>query len=224
MKFQGLNYTETLPNAESQYVGKMMQRELPKLDLDLSSTSYLEVGPKHGNHTLYVDKHQPQDITLVELPSKHLEWARSLSSPTEVVYTDFLRFNKPEGKQYGLMLFCGVLYHNTEQLRLLKKLRSFATNDAVLVFESATNRTPELQGKNLIEVFWPDRYRGVPTLIFQPTKLACKSMLEIAGWQVIASSDDHHDLSNPDRVCYTCRPCDPAKTYERSDVEHTDVG
>lgn len=220
MKFYGALFTEPHAHGENAYVGNLMASTLAKLELDPSCLDYLEIGPKHGNHTAYIDKHCPKSITLVELPSKQeylSRWVSTLKSPTEVCYTDFLRFTS--SKKFGLLLFCGVLYHNTEQLRLLKKLRSMSTDDGILVLETATCRTTSLQDTNLIEVFWPERYRGVNTIVFLPTKKAVISLVEMSGWDVIFKDD-----SNPERIALVLRASqNHIQSYDVTDINHANI-
>ena len=224
VKFGDLNIRLD-PGADGYAAAELAIRELAKLQLDLSDKDVIEIGPKHGLHTMLTDVHNPRSITCVELPSKKdaiNKWIHHIKSPVIFNYCDLLRFQAT--KSFDLVFFCGVLYHNNEQLRLLKKLHSMANDDALMVFESSVSRNPSLQGLNAIEVCWPERFRSVETIIFHPSKMACKSLLEIAGWDVIASSDDHADLALDTRVALICRKSNrKLTTYAEGDVDHGHV-
>ena len=102
----------------------------------------------------------------------------------------------------------------------LRRLYGIATKDAYMIFESSTTRNDELLDKNIIEVHYPpysDIYRDVQTCVFHPSKLACKSMLGIAGWDIIETSDDYEDLTNPLRITMLCRRGIPRKNRHLTD-------
>ena len=90
----------------------------------------------------------------------------------------------------------------------LQKLYDMASENAYMIFESSTSSNLDLVDKNVIEVHYPPYspiHRNVQTVVFHPTKLACKSMLEICGWEIIETSDDHDDLSHEYRVNILCK-------------------
>ena len=195
---------------------------------DAKGWCVLEVGPKHGMHTKLFDELGAASFTLIELPEKRNQqhWIKDIKAPVKVFYEDLLRidFSGPTtGNTFDVILFCGVIYHNTEQLRLLKKLRTVVHSDTVLVFESSTTRSDDLIDKNVIEVHWPKPYRDTKTVIFYPSKQACRSLLEMAGWKVIITSDDEElkSHSNPHRFSCVCTPGDIMKTYD--DIDHEEV-
>lgn len=211
------------PGHEGAYVFRFIQRALS--GFDPAGEDVLEIGPKHGLHTRLIDVHGPRSITCVDLPSKreHVQpWMDKLTVPHEFTFSDFLRFKTD--KKFGLIMFAGVLYHNVEQVRMLKKLRSMAKPECHMIFESSCTRTDEFRNKNVIEVHWPDRFRGVETIIFMPSKSACKSMLEVAGWQCVEDSDSHPDLINTDRITIHCVPGPALQTYLEVDHEHVEDG
>tara|TARA_A100000164_G_C21883753_1_gene761614 strand:+ start:392 stop:1132 length:741 start_codon:yes stop_codon:yes gene_type:complete len=231
MKFKKDNFMPPLPDGTIektlQYEGGatwiFAQRALANTELDCSECRYLEVGPKHGIHTLLIDCHKPKSITCVESPGKlrHNEtflrynrtWVPHIETEDfEMLYQDFGRFSSKE--KYDLLFYCGVLYHNIDQMGHLKKLHDLASEDAYVIFESCTSRNKDLKDKNLIEIHYQpysDLYRGAVTPIFFPTKLACMSMLEISGWNVLETSDDYSDISNPERVTILCQKGSPMK-------------
>ena len=204
------------------------QRALSKVEIDCSDCNFFEVGPKHGLHTLLIDTHQPKSITCVEGPNKLRSNERYLrenrtwiphvkTEKFEVHYQDFDRFVSEE--KYDLIFYAGVIYHNINQMGQLKRLYDIANDGAYMVFESSTTRNEDLIDKNVVEVHYPpyspaDRAQ---TCVFHPSKLACKSMLEIAGWDVIETSDSYEDIANPNRINILCRKGTPRKNRHLTD-------
>ena len=142
-------------------------------------------------------------------------WSKRIEAPLTIHFADFLRWETKE--KYDVILFAGVMYHNTEQLRLLKKLQSLSTDsNTILYFESATTRNEDLKDKNVIEVHWPKAYRDVPTIRFLPSHSACCALLEMAGWEIIEKV-----TLNSDRIKIICRNSgEKLKTYIYVDHEY----
>ena len=63
--------------------------------------------------------------------------------------------------KFRLIWCTGVLYHNAEQLRFLRKLFNLLEDDGYLVLESATLRlSAKLRQGNYVEIFYPQTYRN----------------------------------------------------------------
>lgn len=192
-----------------------------KHNVAISGKKVLEIGPKHGLHTRIVDENNPESITCIDLINKremHQSWLPMIKGKIDVVYEDVIRYSTEE--RYSLILCAGVIYHNIEQMRILKKLWSLAEEDCHLVIESSTTRDEELQDKNVIQVHWPETYRGVAGVIFHPSKKALISMLDISGWEVIENSDSGitPEAFNKERINLLCRKKkDSIVTYEGID-------
>jgi len=168
-----------------------MQATFPEFNVDVSGKDVLEIGPKHGIHTRWISSQNPKSITCIELEHK-LQLIQSWENQVpnlEIIYEDFLTWKT--NKKFDVILFAGVIYHNTEQLRMLKKLKSLSKDkNTIMFFESSTVRIPELYDKNIIQVYWPERYNDLPTGLFWPSKKACISMLEMSGWEILKTSDE----------------------------------
>ena len=231
-----LDNEEEIRSLEGGISWMFAQRALSKVNIDCSDCHVLEVGPKHGLHTLGIDLHQPKSITCVEGPNKvrslarrvhevrDTQWTLLKTEDLELHYQDFDKFISH--KKFGLLFYCGVMYHNINQMHQLQKLYELASEDAYMVFESSTSSNVDLLDKNVIEVHYPpySSYRNeVRTIVFHPTKLACKSMLEIAGWDIIETSDEYDDLSHEHRINILCKKGfqrkNPHLTDENLDVE-----
>ena len=77
----------------------------------------------------------------------------------------------------------GVIYHNAEQLRLLKKLYDLCNVNGRVVIESATTRNRRIVKLNVVEIHWPKTYRDAPRITHLPSRMALKSWLEMAGFR-----------------------------------------
>lgn len=219
----------TLHQHEGGYVWIFAQRELAKLKMNCSDCDYFEVGPKHGLHTLMMNEYEPKSITCVEAPNK-LRTPKRFSEETsrwvphiktekfELHYQDFDEYISQ--KKYDLLFYAGVMYHNINMIGQLQKLYELSKENAYMVFESSTTRTEEFMNKNVIEVHYPPyspMYRDVQTNVFHPSKLACKSLLDMAGWEVLSTSDEHDDIAKPDRISILCKRSIPRKNRHLTD-------
>ncbi len=150
----------------------------------------LEIGPKHGQDSLLLATLNPSELVLVDLPEKEAmvkEWLPQVSSQCTTTYLEgnILYLTQEQYEQLGTfdLIWClGVLYHNAEQLRLLKKLFDLCNVNGYVVIESATTRDKRLEKFNVVEICWPDTYRNVQTITHLPSRLAIKSWLEMVGF------------------------------------------
>lgn len=55
--------------------------------------------------------------------------------------------------------------------------------------ESATTRNNKLERLNVVEIHWPDTYRGVQTITHLPSRLAIRSWLEMVGFSDVVIHD-----------------------------------
>mgnify|MGYP003656741319 CR=1 FL=1 len=192
------------------------QRALANANVDCSECNFFEVGPKHGLHTVLIDAHQPKSITCVEAPNKLRSNERYLREnrtwiphiKTENFYVHYQDFDKFVSEdKYDLLFYAGVMYHNINQIGQLKRLHALASEDAYMVFESSTTRNEKFIDENVIELHYPpySPANRAQTCVLHPSKLACKSMLDMTGWEVIETSDDYDDIANIERINILCR-------------------
>lgn len=219
----------TISQHEGGYAWVFAQRALSSIDIDCSECDFFEVGPKHGMHTLMIDEHNPKSITCVEAPNKlrsndrfageNRRWVPHIKTENfELHYQDFDNF--VSDRKYNLLFYTGVFYHNVNQIGQLQKLYNISSDDAYMIFESSTTRNEEYMDKNIIEVHYPPyspMFRDVQTCVFHPSKLACKTMLNIAGWDIVATSDDYEDTLNPERINILCKKGIPRKNRHFTD-------
>lgn len=199
------------------------QNSLAAIHYDLTGKSYFEVGPKHGLHTMLIDLYEPGSITCVEAPNKfrsQQHYARENGSWVSRIrtenfdfhYQDFGKFTSI--KKYDLLFYSGIIYHNVDQMGQLRKLHEISNDDAFMVFESSTTRNESLIDLNVVEVHHPpysSLYRNIETCSFHPSKKACKSMLEMSGWEIIDDSDNYKNLSNRERIIILCKRSTPKR-------------
>ena len=154
----------------------------------------LEIGPKHGLDTRLLATLEPRELVTVDLPEKADTIASWLPEVpvTRHVEANVLQMGERERAELGRfdLVWClGVLYHNAEQLRLLRRLYELTAENGLLVVESATTRNRILAGRNVVELHWPETYRGVPTITHLPTRRAIASWLEMVGFADVRIRD-----------------------------------
>jgi 2-polyprenyl-3-methyl-5-hydroxy-6-metoxy-1,4-benzoquinol methylase len=147
----------------------------------------LEIGPKHGLDTRLLATLEPRELVTVDLPEKADEVASWLPEipVARHVEANVLHLSEQERAELGRfdLVWClGVLYHNVEQLRLLRRLYELTAENGLVVVESATTRNRILAGRNVVELHWPDTYRSVPTITHLPSRRAIASWLEMVGF------------------------------------------
>lgn len=85
---------------------------------------------------------------------------------------------------FDLVWCTGVLYHNPEQLRFLRKLYKMLNVGGYLVLESSTLRSAKsLKNGCYIEVHHPETYRNTGTITHLPTANAIKAWLKMVGFK-----------------------------------------
>lgn len=187
---------------------------------DFEDKRILEVGPKHGKDTMLLATLHPSELVLVDLPEKDSltkKWLPHVPSE-RLTYLEgnILYLTDEQFQQLGTfdLIFClGVLYHNIEQLRLLKRLFDICKVEGAVVIESATTRNKKLEKLNVVEIHWPEPYRGVQTITHLPSRLAIKSWLEMVGFQDIRIWDIYSRRLRWQRAVLTGRKTRDSKPY-----------
>ena len=158
----------------------------------------LEIGPKDGEDTLRLQSLEPKSITLIDLPvlkdeNHHLnkyynEFLKpnleKLDIENKLIFANFQYMSRNEYDALGkfdLIWFTGVLYHNPEQLKMLRKLYNLLNDDGVIVLETATTRNKKLVNETAIEIEVGGQYHF-------PTKKAINLMMNMVGFNEIYQS------------------------------------
>ena len=190
----------------------------------------LEIGPKDGEDTERILTLNPKEIVLFDLPDKLKdidEWKKILRDQDSVIIENFL-YQKKEAyealENFDLIYFTGVLYHNPEQLRFINRLYDKLNDDGVLVLETATIRNIYLRKKNLIQVWYPETYRGTTTISHLPSKTAVLSWLRMVGFRNIIESDcyikENYDVKSVRFACFSQKnKNDIQETYYKKQIE-----
>ncbi len=166
----------------------------------------LEIGPKDGLDTRRLLTLDPERLTLIDLPrleTSNRVWLRQIDSPriqylsANLMYSEQVATLEP----FDVVWCTGVLYHNPEQLRLVRRLYDLLAPGGVLVLESATVRRRRLHRENCVEIIYPPseetkrRYHLSANITHLPSARAIASWLEMVGFGPITRSGCHRRLS-----------------------------
>jgi len=160
----------------------------------------LEIGPKDGEDTKRLLTLNPDLLVLVDLPDKEKEvrqWLGALGAPNveliiaNIMYDEACAILEP----FDVVWCTGVLYHNPEQLRMVKRLFDFVRKGGILVIESATARRRHLRDENCVEIWYRvpkathSAHHVSVNVTHLPSKRALLSWLGMVGFENIRSSD-----------------------------------
>jgi len=178
----------------------------------------LEIGPKHGLDTRLLATLEPRELVTVDLAEKAAEIASWLPEVPAArhVEANVLYLSERERTELGRfdVVWClGVLYHNAEQMRLLRRLYELTAEDGLVVVESSTTRSRILAGRNVVELHWPETYRSVPTITHLPSRRAIASWLEMVGFTDVRIRDVYSRALSRQRAVVTGRRRSDGSAY-----------
>jgi SAM-dependent methyltransferase len=167
-------------------------------------TRVLEVGPKYGVHSLWLDRTlAPAELVFCDFASDrplHEAWKGKLSRPNAWVYGDLREARELEEMEpFDLVLFLGVLYHSVYHLELL----------------AALNRVARLGGSMLLETTFDPRRDASVRLRWQegsgkakavPTIDALRVELAWTGWRTVRRFTDYRPGSS--EALFLCEKTD----------------
>ena len=160
-----------------------------------ASKRILEIGPKDGLDSKRFASLQPDELVMIDLPEKREtvdKWLGEISCRHQYIENNLMYMSNEDILSLGRfdLVWCtGVLYHNAEQLRLLRKLYRLLNKDGYLVLESATLRlSKKLVDKPYVEIHYPQTYRNTGTITHLPSASAIKAWLQMVGFQEIIDS------------------------------------
>jgi SAM-dependent methyltransferase len=161
----------------------------------LEGRRFLEIGPKDGLDTKRLAGLRPSELVVIDLPQRRADvdaWLPSITCPVRYIETNFNYMTPPELDSLGEfdLIWCtGVLYHNAEQLRFLRKLYKRLAVGGHLVLESATLRGKALLREGaFVQVHYPETYRDTGTITHLPSRGAVKAWLTMVGFKHIQDS------------------------------------
>ena len=171
---------------------------------DWAGRRMLEVGPKYGIHTRWVDEHlKPVFLAFSDFEEDrglHEKWEGELAAPHAWVFGD-LR-HAEELRQHGpfdLVFFLGVLYHSAFHLELLGMLNRLTRVGGEMLLETTTDPRPD----SAVRVRWQ---RGTGKAKMVPTFDALRIELAWTGWRDVTVFTDYRPDS--DEVLLLCRKTD----------------
>ena len=155
----------------------------------------LEIGPRDGLDSKRLAGLAPAELVMVELPEKNsvtAPWLAGIDCKKRYVEANLMYMDRTELEGLGRfdLVWCtGVLYHNAEQLRMLRRLFTLLNPGGFLVLESATLRVGRrLRSQPLVRVYFPDTYRDTGTITHLPTAPAIHAWLGMAGFRDVEES------------------------------------
>jgi hypothetical protein len=164
----------------------------------------LEVGPKYGIHTRWIDEHlRPSFLAFSDFEEdRHLHepWVGGLRAPQAWVYGDLRHAEGLVGHgPFDLVFFLGVLYHSAFHLELLRMLNRVTKLGGEMLLETTTDPRPD----SLLRVRWQP---GTGKAKMVPTFDALRIELAWTGWRDVTVFSDYRPES--DEVLLLCRKTD----------------
>jgi SAM-dependent methyltransferase len=171
---------------------------------DWSRRRVLEVGPKYGIHTRWIDEHlSPEFLAFSDFEEdRHLHgrWEKDLHAPHAWVFGDLRHAQElREHGPFDLVFFLGVLYHSAFHLELLGMLNRVTRLGGEMLLETTTDPRPD----SALRVRWQP---GTGKAKMVPTFDALRIELAWTGWRDVTVFTDYRPAS--DEVLLLCRKTD----------------
>ena len=169
-----------------------------------SGLQLLEVGPKYGIHTRWIDEHlKPSFIAFSDFEEDrhlHERWEAELRTPHTWVFGDLRHASGlQEQGPFDLVFFLGVLYHSAFHLELLGMLNRVTRLGGEMLLETTTDPRPD----SAVRVRWQP---GTGKAKMVPTFDALRIELAWTGWRDVTVFTDYRPDS--DEVLLLCRKTD----------------
>jgi SAM-dependent methyltransferase len=172
----------------------------------------LEIGPRDGLDSRRLASLQPAELVMIDLPEKRgtvATWLADIACPHTYLEANFMYLPREDYTALGRfdLIWCtGVLYHNAEQLRFLRRLYRLLNVGGYLVLESATLRMAgALRSGCYVEIHYPETYRNTGTITHLPSVGAINAWLSMVGFQEIRPSScyevENRDLAGQRYAC-----------------------
>ena len=171
---------------------------------DWSGLRMLEVGPKYGIHTRWIDERlAPSFLALSDFEEDrrlHEQWESELRAPHAWVFGDLrLADALREHGPFDLVFFLGVLYHSAFHLELLGMLNRVTRIGGEMLLETTIDPRPD----SAVRVRWQP---GTGKAKMVPTFDALRIELAWTGWRDVTVFTDYRPASN--EVLLLCRKTD----------------
>jgi SAM-dependent methyltransferase len=168
--------------------------------LDRRPQRILEIGPKDGLDSTRLASLEPDELVMIDLPEKRDmvdEWLVTIPCPHQYIEGNLMYMDTTALGTFDLIWCTGVLYHNPEQLRLLRKLFKLLNVGGLLVLESATIRDRRLRDGAYVQIYYPETYRDTGTITHLPSAGAIRAWLAMVGFTQIHESRSYQH-ENPE--------------------------
>ncbi|MFN0154040.1 MAG: class I SAM-dependent methyltransferase [Gaiella sp.] len=189
---------------------------------DWTDRRVLEVGPKYGVHSLWIDEQlRPSQLVFCDFEAdshRHELWVGSLQSPHRFVYGDLRSADELLSEApFDLVFFLGVLYHSAHHVELLARLNRLTRLGGSMLLETTVDPRPDAS----VRLRWQEesaKAKAVPTLT------ATRLLLAWTGWcsvtrftdyrpgssEVLLLCEKTHELSSDGRFAELVRPQRPS--------------
>jgi hypothetical protein len=164
----------------------------------------LEVGPKHGVHSLWLDRElEPSELVFCDFASDrplHEPWEGALTRPHAWVYGDLRAARELERMEpFDLVLFLGVLYHSVYHLQLLAALNRITAPCGSMLLET----TYDPRSDASVRLRWQEGTRKAKAV---PTIEALRVLLAWTGWRRVRRFTDYRPASS--EALFLCEKTD----------------
>ncbi len=181
---------------------------------DWTGKRVLEVGPKYGVHSLWIDEQlEPAELVFSDFAAdRHLHepWVGSLRAPHRFVYGDLRAADELLGLEpFDRVFFLGVLYHSAFHIPLLGMLNRITRPGGEMLLETTVDPRPDAA----LRVRW-QAGNGKAKLI--PTLDALRIELAWTGWRDVTRFTDYRPGST--EVLLLCRKTDELGDRDLADV------
>lgn len=168
---------------------------------DWTGLRMLEVGPKYGIHTRWIDERlEPSFLVFSDFEEDrhlHERWEAELRAPHAWVFGDLRRAERlHDHGPFDLVFFLGVLYHSAFHLELLGMLNRVTRQGGEMLLETTIDPRPDAA----VRVRWQ---RGTGKAKMVPTFDALRIELAWTGWRDVTVFTDYRPESN--EVLLLCR-------------------
>jgi hypothetical protein len=169
-----------------------------------SGLHMLEVGPKYGIHTRWIDEHlAPSFLVFSDFEEDrhfHARWEPELRTPHAWVFGDLRSATAlQEHAPFDLVFFLGVLYHSAFHLELLGMLNRVTAPGGEMLLETTIDPRPD----SAVRVRWQP---GTGKAKMVPTFDALRIELAWTGWRDVTVFTDYRPGSS--EVLVLCRKTD----------------
>lgn len=143
-------------------------------------------------------------LTLIDLPrleKSNQVWLQQITfSKIEYISANIMYTRIVEELEPFNCIWCtGVLYHNPEQLRMVKRLYDLLKPGGILVLESATTRRRRLRDADCVEIIHPPsevmKKKYHLSITHLPSVKAMVSWMGMVGFESIIRSECHRKVS-----------------------------